>query len=217
MTRKDIRVLIVDDHEVVRTGLRTVIDLVPGIRVIGDCGTAAEAVGIASRRRPHVVLLDIRLPDISGIDACKKILAGSPRAQILILSSYAEEATVVSSIRQGAQGYALKDIRTDDLIRAIRTVATGQGYLDQRITRQTLTWIKTHGAMETRRQPHYGLSPQEERILPLVAQGKTNKEIAVALGLSDKTVKNYLANIYDKLQVHCRSQAASVYAKLQTS
>lgn len=216
MTRKDIRVLIVDDHEVVRTGLRTVIGLVPGMRVVGDCGTATEAVGMASRRHPHVVLLDIKLPDMSGVEACGKILTGAPRTQVLILSSYAEEATVVSSIRHGAHGYALKDIRTDDLIRAIRTVAAGQGYLDQRVTRQTLGWIKTHGMMETHPLPPHGLSPQEARILPLVAQGQTNKEIAAALELSDKTVKNYLANIYDKLHVHRRSQAAAVYAKLRT-
>lgn len=206
-----IRLLIVDDHEVVRIGLGAVLNLTPGMKVVGQARSKADAIAQCRRTKTDVVLLDIRLPDGSGIDAAREILAAHPSIRILFLTSFADEHTVLEAILSGAQGYVLKDIASAALIRAIKTVAAGQPLIDPRLATHTLSWMKhlPAGQISAKRSL---LSPQEQRILPHVAGGLTNKEIAQRLDLSEKTVKNYLANIYSKLQIGRRSQVAAMYA-----
>jgi DNA-binding NarL/FixJ family response regulator len=206
-----IRLLIVDDHEVVRIGLGAVLDLTPGMKVVGQARSKADAITQCRRTKADVVLLDIRLPDGSGIEAAREILSAHPNIRILFLTSFADEHTVLEAILSGAQGYVLKDIASSALIRAIKTVAAGQPLIDPRLATHTLSWMKHLSAGQTPAKRSL-LSPQEQRILPHVAGGLTNKEIAQRLDLSEKTVKNYLANIYSKLQIGRRSQVAAMYA-----
>ena len=206
-----IRLLIVDDHEVVRIGLGAVLDLTPGMKVVGQARSKADAITQCRRTKADVVLLDIRLPDGSGIEAAREILSAHPDIRILFLTSFADEHTVLEAILSGAQGYVLKDIASAALIRAIKTVAAGQPLIDPRLATHTLSWVKQLSAGQTSAKRSL-LSPQEQRILPHVAEGLTNKEIAQRLDLSEKTVKNYLANIYSKLQIGRRSQVAAMYA-----
>jgi len=213
--KRPIRIILLDDHELVRKGLRALLDQESDVLVVGEASTCAHALAITRRLHPQLVLLDMKLPDISGIEACRQLLAEMPRLRVLILTSYAEEATVASAIRGGAHGYLLKDVKPDDLIRAIRTVAGGHGYLDPRITQQALQWIRVGASSGGAAQGLGRLSSQEWLIMPLLAQGRTNKEIATQLRLSDKTVKNYLANIYDKLGVTRRTEAVAWYMKEQ--
>lgn len=217
MIQTSIRLVIIDDHELVRKGLRSFLDLEEDIEVVGEADTAADAVSLVRRLQPQLVLLDVRLPDAPGMEACRTLLSALPNLRVLVLTSYADDATVVATVQSGAHGYVLKDVRTEDLLRAIRTVAGGRGYLDPRIVQQTLQWIRTrphpvplpHGLAQ--------LSPQERLIMPLLADGKTNKEIARQLRLSDKTVKNYLANIFDKLQVRRRTEAVAWFLRANAS
>ncbi|ALA56950.1 response regulator [Nitrospira moscoviensis] len=213
MNPQPIRLLIVDDHELVRKGLRSFLDLEADLRVVGEAETAAQAVELVERLHPRLVLLDVRLPDASGIDTCRRLLAVSPEVRILVLTSYAEDNTVVAAVQNGAHGYALKDVKSDDLIRAIHIVAEGRGYLDPRIAQQALQWIRTRPPSTPAPRGLAQLSPQERLIMPLLADGKTNKEIALQLRLSDKTVKNYLANIFDKLQVKRRTEAVAWFLR----
>lgn len=208
---KPIHLVIVDDHEVVRIGLSAVLDLTPGMKVVGQASRKDEAKKLVLRLKPDVVLLDIRLPDGSGVDAARDILAGCPNTRVLFLTSFADDHTVLEAILSGAQGYILKDIASDALIRAIKTVASGQALIDPRLTKHTLHWLK-NAYTQPGQSKRPLLSPQEQRLLPLVAQGLTNKEIAEYLQLSEKTVKNYLANIYSKLNIGRRSQIAAFYA-----
>lgn len=210
---KKIAVLLVDDHEVVRTGLRSVLARDGRIEVVGEAGTAAEAIRASQRLEPDVILMDVRLPDGSGVVACRDIRAARPGTRVIMLTSYADDEAVFASIMAGAAGYLLKQVRGQDLVRAIHTVATGQSLLDPAVTGKVLARVQ--------RGPAGGddalatLSPQEARVLVLVAEGKTNKEIGVALDLSDKTVKNYLGNIFEKLHVSRRAEAAALYARRQ--
>ena len=206
-----IRLLIVDDHEVVRIGLGAVLDLTPDMKVVGQARSKADAITQCRRTKADVVLLDIRLPDGSGIEAAREILSAHPNIRILFLTSFADEHTVLEAILSGAQGYVLKDIASAALIRAIKTVAAGQPLIDPRLATPTLSWMKNLSASQISAKRSL-LSPQEQRILPHVAGGLTNKEIAQRLDLSEKTVKNYLANIYSKLQIGRRSQVAAMYA-----
>ena len=206
-----IRLLIVDDHEVVRIGLGAVLDLTPGMKVVGQARSKADAITQCRRTKADVVLLDIRLPDGSGIEAAREILSAHPNIRILFLTSFADEHTVLEAILSGAQGYVLKDIASAALVRAIKTVAAGQPLIDPRLATHTLSWLKNLSAGQISAKRSL-LSPQEQRILPHVAGGLTNKEIAQRLDLSEKTVKNYLANIYSKLQIGRRSQVAAMYA-----
>lgn len=208
---KPIRLVIVDDHEVVRIGLCAVLNLTPGMKVVGQGGRMKEAKKLCYRLKPDLVLLDIRLPDGSGVDAARAILAKCPDTRVLFLTSFADDHTVLEAILSGAQGYILKDIASNALIRAIRTVASGQALIDPRLTKHTLEWLSTLYS-EPGQSKRSLLSPQEQRLLPLVAKGLTNKEIAHDLRLSEKTVKNYLANIYSKLNIGRRSQIAAFYA-----
>ena len=208
---KPIRLLIVDDHEVVRIGLGAVLNLTPGIKVVGQAARKDEAKQLSLRLKPDIVLLDIRLPDGSGVEAARDILAACPSTRVLFLTSFADDHTVLEAILSGAQGYVLKDIASEALVKAIKTVASGQPLMDPRLTKYTLHLIK-NVSIQPGPSKRPLLSPQEQRLLPLVAEGMTNKEIATQLRLSEKTVKNYLANIYSKLQIGRRSQVAAFYA-----
>lgn len=209
-----IRVLLVDDHEVIRVGLRTVFSQTQGVAVIGEAGTMAEAVQQAQRLKPDVILMDVRLPDGSGIDACREILGALPGTRVIFLTSYADDDSVLAAVLAGAHGYVLKEIDSPALLEAIRSVAKGQSILDSHVTERALRWLRgLHDLPATSGMDQ--LSSQEERVVALVAEGKTNKEIAVALGLSDKTVKNYLANVFQKLRITRRAQAAAFFVKRQ--
>jgi two-component system, NarL family, response regulator DevR len=207
------RILILDDHELVRKGLRTFLDREPDLLVVGEAGTLADAQSLMARLHPDLVLLDMHLPDASGMDACRQLLAATPKLRVLVLTGYAEDSMVAAAIKSGAHGYILKDVKLDDLAHAIRTVAGGRGYLDPRVTQYALGWICSSGSKESLAHGMGKLSPQERLIMPLLAQGKTNKEIAAQLLLSDKTIKNYLANIYTKLGVNRRTEAVARFMR----
>jgi len=200
-----IELLVVDDHEMVRAGLRALLGEEAGLRITGEAGSAAEAVRQAERLRPHVVLMDLRLPDGSGVDACRDILSLLPATRILFLTSYSDEQAVLSTVMAGACGYLLKDIGREALVRAIVDAANGRPVLDSGLVPAAQSQIRG-----------VALAPQERRVLALVVEGKTNKEIAAALELSERTVKHYLANACVKLGVNRRSQAAAVFARQQT-
>jgi DNA-binding NarL/FixJ family response regulator len=186
----------------VRAGLRSLLAGVKEINIVGEAATVADAVREAERLKPQVVLMDLRLPDGSGIDACRDILSALPQTRILFLTSYSDEEAVLSTVMAGASGYLMKEIGQHALIRAIGDAAAGRPILDSRSTQPVETKIK-----------NVALSPQERRVLALVVEGKTNKEIAAALYLSDKTVKHYLSNACVKLGVSRRSQAAVIFAR----
>ena len=213
MKQSSTSIVLIDDHEMVRRGLRALLHLEPDLVIVGETATVASGVAAVERLDPQMVLLDVRLPDASVTEACRRLLAVSQKLRILVLTSYAEDSTVMAAVQNGAHGYVLKDVRMDDLIRAIRTVAGGHGYLDPRVTQKALHWIRASSHLGAASQGTSRLSPQERLILPLLAEGKTNKEIAVQLRLSDKTVKNYLANIFDKLHVKRRTEAVAWFMK----
>jgi DNA-binding NarL/FixJ family response regulator len=206
-----IRLLLVDDHEVVRAGLRSLLSRMEIIDIVGEAGTAAEAVASALELRPHVVLMDLRLPDASGVEACREILSGAPDVRILFLTSYSDEEAVMSTVLSGASGYVLKDINHLALVRAIQDAAEGRRIIDGKLAQPVIEQVRT--SMQQAKGKADDLSPQEKRILSLVVEGRTNKEIAAALSLSDKTVKNYLSNAFQKLQVNRRSQAAALFVR----
>ncbi len=212
MSTRKTTVLLVDDHEVVREGLRSVLKRERGIEVVGEAGSAEEAIAQAARLGPDVVVMDVRLPDRSGVEACREIRSADPNVRIIMLTSYADEEAVFSSILAGASGYLLKQIRGQELVRAIEAVASGQSLLDPGVTQKVLERMRRLAA-DRPADEMTQLSPQERKVLALVAEGKTNKEIAVALGLSDKTVKNYLSNVFEKLNLSRRSEAAAYFAR----
>jgi DNA-binding NarL/FixJ family response regulator len=202
----------VDDHEVVRLGLRTLFEKFDRIEVIGEAGTAKDAVSESKRLRPDVVLMDLRLPDATGITACREILSTAPQTRVLFLTSYSDEDAVRATVLAGAAGYLLKEIGGQALVDGIETVAAGQSILDPRVTQSVLKQLT--GATRPNAAREEELSAQERRVLAHVVEGKTNKQIAAALGLSDKTVKNYLSNAFQKLQVTRRSHAAVLFSRL---
>jgi two-component system response regulator DevR len=208
-----IRLLLVDDHEVVRLGLRALFAKAHGIDVVGEAGTAKEAVAEANRLRPNVVLMDLRLPDQSGITACREILSRMPGTRVLFLTSYSDEDAVRATVVAGAAGYLLKEIGRQALIDGIEAVAAGQSILDPRVTQSVLNQLTA--AAKPKAYHDEELSPQERRVLAHVVEGKTNKQIAAALNLSDKTVKNYLSNAFQKLRVTRRSHAAVLFSRLE--
>ena len=212
--RKPIRLLLVDDHEVVRVGLRTVIHNNQGIIVVGEAGSKAAAVRAVKRLNPDIVLMDVRLPDGSGVEACRDILARHPATRVIFLTSFADDESALAAVLAGAQGYVLKNIDSSLLIRSIRAVSNGRSILGPALTQRALNWVKAGSAQvgPVRKQ---SLAPQEERVLALVADGLTNKEIAATMQLSDKTVKNYLSNMFQKLQISRRAQAATFFIKRQ--
>ena len=197
-----IRLLLVDDHEMVRAGLRALLGDVEDLEIAGEAGDVEGAIRAAASLRPDVVLMDLRLPDGSGLEACREILSAAPQIRILFLTSHSDEQAVMSTVLAGAAGYVLKDIGHQALVKAIHDAAAGRPSLDPRVA----------APVAHRMQHADTLTKQEQRVLALVVEGKTNKEIALALGLSDKTVKNYLSNAFQKLGVARRSQAAALFA-----
>lgn len=212
VTGKKTGVLLVDDHEVVRVGLRALLSREPTIEVVGEAGTAADAVAQAARLQPDVIIMDVRLPDRSGVEACREIRSTDPRVQIIMLTSHADEDAVFNSIMAGASGYLLKQVQGREVVRAVETVAGGQSLLDPAVTQKVLEKVKRlatgRGAGEISQ-----LSAQEQKVLALVSEGKTNREIAYALGLSDKTIKNYLSHVFEKLNISRRAEAAAFFAR----
>jgi two-component system response regulator DevR len=209
-----ISLVIVDDSELVRTGLKTLLGHASGrvpMKILGEAHSVTSAVAETLRLKPDVVLLDIRLPDGNGFEACRQILAKLPDTRVLILTSVIDDNLVCEAMSAGAHGYLLKEIDAPGLCKAIADVAEGKFILDPAATASVLNMVR-HGAPQSEQDKLASLSAQERRVLALVAEGKTNKEIADAMELSDKTVKNYLSNIFEKLQITRRSQAAVLYA-----
>jgi two-component system response regulator DevR len=205
-----IRVVLVDDSEVVRVGLRALLGTDPSLEIIAEAGNVATGVEAVVRARPDVVLLDIRLPDGTGFDACRQILKRLPDTRVLILTSVADDSLVDEAIRSGAHGYLLKEVDGRGLVQAIRDVADGKSILDPAVTARVMQMVKSGGGT---RDTLASLSPQEKRVLALIAEGCTNKEVAAQLGLSEKTVKNYLSTVFEKLHVSRRAEAAVIYAQ----
>lgn len=204
-----IRLVIVDDSELVRVGLQTLLQGCPGLELCGVAATAAAGIELCRRQKPDVALLDIRLPDGTGIDVCRRLLADGGDLRVLFLTSSSEQDIVDEAIRAGAHGYLLKEINAQALIQGIRDVGAGKSILDPQITARVMDLLKNE-----RSKPLVdALSPQEQRVLAQIAAGLTNKEVGVELGLSEKTVKNYLSNIFEKLHMSRRAQAAAYYTQ----
>jgi len=210
--KSTVQVLLVDDSEVVRMGLRALLESEPAIAIAGEAAGVAAAVEACVRLRPDVVLLDIRLPDGTGLEACRRISQQVPKTRVLILTSVLEQRVVDEAIRAGAKGYLLKEVNGRGLVQAIFDVAAGKSVLDPSVTARVIQLAKSG----PERDLLASLSAQERRVLALIAEGKTNKEVGVALNLSEKTVKNYLSNIFDKLHLTRRAQAAAFYAQSQS-
>jgi two-component system, NarL family, response regulator DevR len=213
---KPLSLLVVDDHEVVRQGLVALLARRPEFHVVAEAGTAAEAVAAARRFRPDLVVMDVRLPDGSGIEACREIRAELPDTRVVILTSYPDEDAVLSAIVAGASGYLLKQVRARDLVAALEAVGRGESLLDPAVTGRVLERVRRI-AMADQPDELAQLTAQERKILLLVAEGKTNKEIAADVFLSDKTVKNYVSSILAKLNLERRAQAAAYMSKLRGS
>jgi len=210
---KTITILLVEDHEVTRAGLRSLLNAHEHLQVTGEAETVADAVEQARRLQPDIVLLDIRLRDGSGFEVCRRLQTLNLDARVIYLTSFADDDVLFEAITSGADGYLLKEINSRALVDAIENVAAGHSILDPAVTRRVMARVQ--GVMQA--APDDGglsrLSPQEFRIVSLVAEGQTNKEIAAVLGLSDKTVKNYLSNAMGKLKTRRRGQAAALFTR----
>ena len=211
-TTRPLSLLIVDDHEVVRQGLVALLGRRPEFHVVAEAGTVADAVQAAHRFQPDLVIMDVRLPDGSGIEACRDIRAEHPQTRVVMLTSYPDEEAVLSAIVAGASGYLLKQVRARDLVTALEAVGRGESLLDPAVTEKVLDRVRRI-ATSAYTDELAQLTAQEQKILLLVAEGKTNKEIATEVFLSDKTVKNYVSSILSKLNLQRRAQAAAFVAK----
>jgi two-component system response regulator DevR len=207
-----LRLLVVDDHEVVRQGLVSLLDRRAGFEVVAQAGSVAEAIAQAARHQPDLVIMDVRLPDGSGIEAGREIRAAHPETRVVMLTSYPDEEAVLSAIIAGASGYLLKQIRGRDLVSGLEAVGRGESLLDPAVTEKVLERVRRLASGDGSDELAE-LTAQERKILLLVAEGKTNKEIATDVFLSDKTVKNYVSSILSKLNLQRRAQAAAFVAK----
>ncbi|MCF3648805.1 response regulator [Synoicihabitans lomoniglobus] len=210
-----VSIVIVDDSEVVRAGLTALLSSSPQIKILSEAGDVAGGVATVLHHKPDVVLLDIRLPDGTGFDACRTICRANIDTRVLILTSVADEEMVDNAIRAGAHGYLLKEINGTALVQSIVDIAAGKSILDPAITARVLSLVRSN--TPTTRNLIDGLSPQESRVLALIAEGQTNKEVAQAMNLAEKTVKNYLSTVFEKLHVTRRTQAAALYVQSQSS
>jgi two-component system, NarL family, response regulator DevR len=213
MSAPPLRVMLVDDHEVVRSGIRTLLEGADGVVVCAEAGSVPEAVATAERVLPDVIVMDVRLSDGSGIEATRDIRASRPQTRVLMLTSFADDEALFASIMAGAAGYVLKQVRGGDLVRAIRAVGAGQSLLDPAVTTTLLDRLRTGRHATLKDEKLARLSPQEERILSLVAEGRTNRQIGEEVGLAEKTVKNYVSSILAKLEVARRAEAAAYLAR----
>ena len=206
-----LRIVICDDHELVRVGLRSLLESDTGYTVVGEAGDAETAVRLCDELRPDVVLMDVRLPGRSGIEACRDVRSAHPAINVIILTAYADDEALFSSIMAGASGYVLKQIRGSDLVGAIRQVAAGRSLLDPEVTSRVLARLRGDGDLGS--EPIEDLTPQERKVLNLVAEGMTNRQIAEKVFLAEKTVKNYVSNILMKLGLSRRAEAAAYMAR----
>ncbi|GAB2838888.1 response regulator transcription factor [Actinocorallia aurea] len=207
-----IRVFLLDDHEVVRKGVAALLEAEGDIQVVGEAASAAQALARIPAAAPHVAVLDVRLPDGDGVSVCRDIRAGHPEINCLMLTSFSDEDALFDAVMAGASGYVLKQIHGSDLIGAVRTVASGQSLLDPRSTGQMLQRLRER---ETRKDPLAALSAQERQILELIGEGLTNRQIGERMFLAEKTVKNYVSNLFAKLDMRRRTQAAAFAARLK--
>lgn len=207
--KDEIKLLLVDDHPVVRDGLRRIQELEPRIQIVGEAGTLLSAVEAARRFSPAIVLMDVRLPDGDGIAACREIKAFLPQAHILFLTSYADNRFVLAAMEAGADGYLLKENDTQRIVDAIHSILNGGTVFDPVVARRVTVDLRNGGGVN----PLDALAARERQVLAEVAQGKTDKEVAVALGLTTKTARNYLDHIFTKLDVHTRTEAALLYTR----
>lgn len=206
-----VKIMLVDDHEIVRIGIRTLLERRAGFTVVGEAGTAAEAVSVARECQPDVIVMDIRLPDGNGVEATREIRGERPDTKVIMLTSYADDEAIYGSIMAGASGYLLKQTRGQNLAEAIERVAQGESLLDPAVTAKVLERMRALARGEG--DELAALSEQERKILGHIAEGKTNKEIAEVVFLSDKTVKNYVSSILSKLNLRRRSEAAAFMAE----
>lgn len=204
-------VMVVDDHAVVRAGLRTLLELSGRFRVVAEAATASEAVALARAVRPRIVIMDVRLKDGSGIEACREIRAENPDTRVVMLTSYPDEEAVTASVLAGASGYLLKELTADDLLEALHIVERGGSLLGPDLVRQVVARLRRPAGED--KDLLGQLNRQEREILALIAAGKTNREIAESLFLSENTVKNYVSRILDKLGLSRRSEAAAFLAR----
>ena len=211
MSEGQIRVMLVDDHEVVREGLRTLISKNKNMLVAGEAATMAEAIEGAARAKPDVIIMDVRLPDGSGIEACRTIREARPETKVIMLTSYADDEALFASIVAGAAGYLLKQTRGQAVTDAITSVAQGRSLLDPDVTGKVLERVRR--GREDEDPAFASLTDQERKVLERLAEGKTNREIGELLFLSEKTVKNYVSRILDKLGLSRRAEAAAYMAK----
>lgn len=206
---KTIKLLLVDDHPIVRDGLAKLDQIDPQLRIVGAVGSVTEAIVLARKSTPDVVLLDLRLPDGSGIEACRRIKADSPKTRVLFLTSFADNDVVLSAMEAGADGYLLKESDAKKIIDAIRTVMKGGAVFDPIVTKS----VMKNARLSANASLLAELTGQEKRVLAEVATGKTDKEVAHILGLSSKTVRNYLDRVFEKLHVNTRTQAAMIFLR----
>jgi DNA-binding NarL/FixJ family response regulator len=216
MSEPPLRVMLVDDHEVVRDGIKLLLADITDVVVCAEASSARQAVAVAAQALPDVIVMDVRLSDGSGIEATRDIRAARPQTQVLMLTSFADDEALFASIMAGAAGYVLKQIRGEELVRAIRAVGAGQSLLDPAVTKGVLDRLRK-GKHLLKDERLARLSPQEERILELVAAGRTNKQIGEELHLAEKTVKNYVSSILAKLEVTRRAEAASYLTRHTTT
>lgn len=210
-----IRILLVDDSLLVREGLKAVLSTCgkPDLLVVGEAGTVAEAVAACDRHKPAVVLLDLRLPDGSGLQACREMLRRLPATRIIVLTANATDSSVYEAVTSGVHGYLMKDVDSAALVAGIRDVAAGRSILAPEATERVLKMLRNAKSGRHPESNLASLSHQERRVLAGVAEGLTNKQVGEKLGLSENTVKNYLINVFEKLQVKRRSQAAALYVQ----
>ncbi len=204
-------VFLLDDHEVVRTGLRALLEAGDDITVVGEAGTVAEALSRIPAAKPDVAILDVRLPDGNGVEVCREVRSADPDIVCVMLTSYADDEALIASIMAGAAGYVLKQIGSLDLLDTIRRAGAGQSLLDPALTDRVLERLRDGPTIDPRLA---SLTPQERRILNLIAEGKTNRQIAEEMFLAEKTVKNYVSNLLAKLGMERRTQAATFAARL---
>jgi DNA-binding NarL/FixJ family response regulator len=206
MTNEALQVLIVDDHPLFRSGMRTLLEAEPDTVVVGEATTGEEAVTLAARLQPDVILMDVQLPGTSGIEATRRIVATSPHIRVLVVTMFEDDTSVFTALRAGARGYVLKGANPDEILRAIQLVGSGQAIFSPAIATRLIDYF---GTLQPAALPHAfpELTEREREILELIAQGQSNAEIAKRLSLSSKTVANYVSNIFGKLQVADRAQA----------
>ncbi|MBI0294369.1 response regulator transcription factor [Streptomyces sp. PRKS01-29] len=211
-----IGIFLVDDHEVVRRGVRDLLASAPDMEVVGEAGTAADALARIPAARPDVAVLDIRLPDRSGVEVCREIRAQDESVRCMMLTSFADDEALFDAIIAGASGYVLKDIRGDELLAAVRDVAAGRSLLDPVATARVLERLRGQTAAKPDDQLA-ALTEQERRILLLIGEGLTNRAIGERLHLAEKTIKNYVSSLLSKLGMERRSQAAAYVARMQAT